>query len=211
LDNAKALNFFDFDGLRQAIYTMDNFIFDKTDKGREEIITRKYRLASRLRSLLVLIDGKKTNVELLSKVAGLGLDMQSLVDLAEGEFIEGVAMVPGSDPAIPAPAPVRLPNNTMTAAQGASLEAANASKNKGMISPEAYLILQSFLIETIRSAIGLRGFTLQLKVERASTLADFEALREPYLAAVKKAKGNEAMASLGERLDQLLLDAARSM
>ena len=51
---------------------MDNFIFDKTDKGREEIITRQYRLASRLRPLLVLIDGKKTTPELLQQVGGLG-------------------------------------------------------------------------------------------------------------------------------------------
>jgi hypothetical protein len=73
---------------------MDNFIFDKTDKGREEIITRKYRLASRLRSLLVLIDGKKTTNDLLQKVAGLGLDMQSLTDLLDGGFIENVAILP---------------------------------------------------------------------------------------------------------------------
>jgi hypothetical protein len=73
---------------------MDNFIFDKTDKGREEIITRKYRLASRLRSLLVLIDGKKTTRDLLQKVAGLGLDMQSLTDLLDGGFIENVAILP---------------------------------------------------------------------------------------------------------------------
>ncbi len=172
---------------------MDNFIFDKTDKGREEIVTRKYRLASRLRSLLVLIDGKKDNTELLSKVAGLGLDMQSLVELAEGEFIEGVAIVPGSDPAIPPPSHIQ-----------------EGVKNMPMMSPEAYLILQTFFNETIRSVIGLRGFTLQLKVERASTLADFEALREPFLAAVKKAKGSEAMVSLGERLNQLLQEAERS-
>jgi hypothetical protein len=80
-----------------------------------------------------------------------------------------------------------------------------------MISPESFLALQTFFNETIRSMIGLRGFTLQLKVERAGTLADFQALREPYLAAVKKAKGNEMMISLADKLDQLILNAERSM
>jgi hypothetical protein len=34
-------------------------IFDKTDKGREKIATRKYRLAPRLCTLLLLIDENK--------------------------------------------------------------------------------------------------------------------------------------------------------
>jgi hypothetical protein len=180
---------------------MDNFIFDKTDKGREEIITRKYRLASRLRSLLVLIDGKKDNVELLSKVAGLGLDMQSLAELAEGEFIEGVAVTPVRASASAASSVIEEGN----------LSISDNDQNKVMISPESFLALQTFFNETIRSMIGLRGFTLQLKVERAGTLADFQALREPYLAAVKKAKGNEMMISLADKLDQLILNAERSM
>jgi hypothetical protein len=180
---------------------MDNFIFDKTDKGREEIITRKYRLASRLRSLLVLIDGKKDNVELLSKVAGLGLDMQSLAELAEGEFIEGVAVTP-----------VRAsPRAASSVIEEGNLSISDNDQKKVMISPESFLALQTFFNETIRSMIGLRGFTLQLKVERAGTLADFQALREPYLAAVKKAKGNEMMISLADKLDQLILNAERSM
>jgi hypothetical protein len=52
---------------------MSNPVFDKTEKGREEIATRKHHLAPRLRTLLVLIDGKQGKEELLKKVAGLGL------------------------------------------------------------------------------------------------------------------------------------------
>lgn len=66
---------------------MQSTVFEKTDKGREEITTRKYQLASRLRSLLVMVDGKQTTSELLTKVAQLGLDEQSIAELLEKEFI----------------------------------------------------------------------------------------------------------------------------
>lgn len=66
---------------------MNNIIFDKSEKGREEIVTRKYRLASRLRTLLVLTDGKQSAGELLQKVSGLGLTAQSIDELLEHGFI----------------------------------------------------------------------------------------------------------------------------
>ncbi|AMP00909.1 hypothetical protein CAter10_3394 [Collimonas arenae] len=52
--------------------------------------------------------------------------------------------------------------------------------------------------------IGLRGYGLQLKVERASSVQDFRELRQAYLEAVLKSKGEEIARSLRGRLDQLL-------
>ena len=66
---------------------MNNQIYEKTDKGREEIATRKYKLAPRLRSLLVMVDGEQTSDKLLQKVAALGLTDQNLNDLLEQDFI----------------------------------------------------------------------------------------------------------------------------
>lgn len=62
-------------------------VFEKTDKGREEIATRKHRLPPRLRSLLVMIDGKHTSEELLKQIAPLGLDENSIVELLGNQFI----------------------------------------------------------------------------------------------------------------------------
>jgi hypothetical protein len=39
---------------------MSAVIYDKTEKGREEVATRKYQLAPRMRSLLVMVDGKQS-------------------------------------------------------------------------------------------------------------------------------------------------------
>ncbi len=67
---------------------MDKPIFDKTDKGREEIISRRYHLANRLRALLVLIDGKHSGDELVEKVASLGLTQTSLDELEHQGYIQ---------------------------------------------------------------------------------------------------------------------------
>jgi len=52
--------------------------------------------------------------------------------------------------------------------------------------------------------MGLRGFTLQLRVEKATTLEDLRQLRDPFVEAVQKAKGRDKAALLAQQLDQLL-------
>jgi hypothetical protein len=168
---------------------MTNSIFDKTDKGREEIATRKYQLQSRLRTLLVLIDGKQTTADLLKKVAGLGLTNDSIVELQDNGFIQTViAAVPAEQPA-------------KAAAEAPPQQTADAILAEGQSQFQA---IYGFYTETIKSTIGLRGYALQLKVEKASSIEDFRALRQPYLEAVLKSKGNEIARSLRNRLDQLL-------
>jgi hypothetical protein len=65
--------------------------FQKTEKGREEIATRKYGLSLRLRSILLLIDGKKTGKELVRAYPGLGLSDALLADLEQQGFISLLA------------------------------------------------------------------------------------------------------------------------
>lgn len=66
---------------------MNNRIFDKSQKGREEIATRKHGLAQRLRALLVMIDGQRSSADLLEKVSGLGLDEHSIQELLDNGYI----------------------------------------------------------------------------------------------------------------------------
>ncbi|NMM27859.1 MAG: hypothetical protein HHJ12_11390 [Glaciimonas sp.] len=67
---------------------MNNSIFDKSQKGREEIVMRKHGLALRLRALLVLIDGQHSTVDLLEKVSGLGLGEHSIQELLDNGYIQ---------------------------------------------------------------------------------------------------------------------------
>jgi len=178
-----------------------NLIFDKTVKGQEEIATRKHGLPSRLRSLLVLVDGKTAVEDLVKKVAGLGLNEESIAELLEQEFI---ALHGDGMPAPPAPAAAVTPAAPIPAAAPAASAAAGPAT---AILPEGetqFQALYHFYTTTIKSTLGLRGFALQLKVERCGNIADFKALRQPYVDAVLKSKGAEMARSLGDRLDHLL-------
>lgn len=161
-------------------------VFDKTDKGREEISTRKYQLAPRMRTLLVLVDGKQPKDELLKKVTGIGLSEESIDELVNGGFIQEIA---SSAPVVAPPAQELAKTETGSVL----LEGQNQ-----------YQSIYQFYTETIKSTIGLRGYALQLKVEKASSIEELRELRKPYLEAVLKAKGNEMARSLRDRLDQLL-------
>jgi hypothetical protein len=189
-------------------------ILDKTDKGREEIATRKHRLAPRLRTLLVLIDGKHGESELLKQVAGLGLNEQSVAELLASGFI-GIHEEAGTTAApatVQAAAAAQRPAvaASAVAAETAVLEpppaAAESTAPSGLLPPgeSQFQALYNFFTSTIKSTIGLRGYGLQLKVERAGSIDDFRGLRQPYVEAVLKAKGPEMARSLRDRLDQLL-------
>lgn len=168
---------------------MTAIIYDKTDKGRDEIATRKYQLASRLRTLLVMVDGKQTVDDLLKKVSGLGLGEQSIQELLEQELIGPIVAAIQVEPAAIPPATISEQVSTT---------------RPDMDDSQRFQILYNFFNETIKSAIGLRGYALQLKVERAANIDDFKQLRQAYLEAVLKAKGREMARSLRDRLDQLL-------
>jgi hypothetical protein len=180
---------------------MNTSIYDKTDKGREEIATRKYGLAPRLRSLLVLVDGRRTDDELLRNVAGLGLTADSLAALLTQEYVvlstsygstsyeaiaEGAANVNTTPSDQPTPTSTSLPTQDQV---------------------QQFQSLYDFYNKTIKSTMGLRGFTLQLKVEKAATLDDLRELRQPYLEGVLKAKGDDMARTLASQLDQLLQEA----
>ncbi|MES2047815.1 MAG: hypothetical protein V4447_05405 [Pseudomonadota bacterium] len=187
---------------------MSTTIYDKTDKGREELSTRKYQLAPRSRSLLVLVDGKQTVADLLKKIAGLGLNQQSIQDLLDQEFITVSQNVAQS--AVPAPSAVPAQEAEVEVVTEALPISVALSKPILVISenPEEnarrFQALSKFFNETIKSTLGFRGFTLQLKVERAANIQEFEDLRIVYIEAVLKAKGKDLARSLRDRLDQLL-------
>jgi hypothetical protein len=171
-------------------------IFDKTDKGREEIATRMHHLAPRLRTLLVLVDGKQSGDELLKKVAGIGVNVEGITELLNAGFIQE------SVPAAPVTPAAELP--VLPATSAPSAEPAPTEETILPTGQSQYEAIYHFFTETIKSTIGLRGYGLQLKVEKALTVEEFRALRQPYLDAVLKARGSEMERSLRSRLDQLL-------
>ncbi len=164
---------------------MEKIIFDKTDKGREEIISRKYRLASRLRTLLVMVDGKHSSDDLLSKVASLGLNQASIDELEQAGFIQ-------------------RHGTTAKVASISSTPTLEETQNSQINSVELFQVLHDFYTETIKQNLGLRGYNIQFIVERATTLQDFHELRAPFLDAINKSQTEKKALELRDQLDELL-------
>lgn len=190
---------------------MHSFIYDKTDKGREEIATRKYQVPAKLRTLLVLIDGRHTLEWLLKNVAGLGLNEANIEQLVQQEYITLVSGVPAAnEPEVAEPAkPPAHARARMLARQAAARQALAEAGGEpeelpAPADPEKLRALYDFYTLSIKATFGLRGVPMQLKVEKAADMYDFAELRLPYLQAVLKAKGTGAAIEMRGRLDALM-------
>jgi hypothetical protein len=172
---------------------MNTSIYDKTAKGREEIATRKYQLAPRLRTLLVLVDGHKPEEELLRNVAGLGLTASAMQELLAQELIVLTTSYAALPEPVQPPAPQPAPEPEL---ETTSLPTPSQVQQ--------FRSVYDFYNKTIKSTMGLRGFTLQLKVEKAGSVDELRELRDPYLEAVQKAKGRDTAIQLARQLDILL-------
>lgn len=200
---------------------MEQTCFDKTDKGREEISTRKHQLPTRMRSLLVLVDGKQTDDTLLQKIEALGLSSSSLATLCEQGYIERVA-------AFPRPAfneqqielnETRMTDNTL--GQVGDLEESQTifepSENDDGWTADLDAIMaqqddedresrvammKRYLTQNIKEHLGLRGFFLQRKLQKAETLGALHSFRQDYVAALLHAKGKDLAIKLRDQFDQ---------
>ena len=153
-------------------------IYDKTVKGREEIASRCYHLAPRVRSLLVMIDGRQPIEELLPKVTGLGLTEENVQTLLDEGFIEPAkAIVVAPEPEPPPPDPATI--------------------------AEQFKAAYAYYTRTIKPTLGIRGLNLQLKVEKAATLDELRELRIPFFEMAVRAKGRPVALQLRRELDDI--------
>ncbi len=151
--------------------------YNKTAKGREEISARTYGLQSRMRTLLVMIDGRHPMEELLPKVTGLGLDASAVQELLAQGFIEEGEAPPITIMPVP-------PTEEELAAQ--------------------YAQAHAFYARTIEPTLGQRGQVLQAKLEAAATLEDLKAMRITFFEMVNRIRGRPVALALKKELDTIL-------
>lgn len=99
-------------------------IYRKTAKGLTEIETRAHRLPPRMRSALILVDGRRDVNDLRPMI--LQQPEETLTALAEQGFIEIVGesvVTPASPPASPAPAPPAQAGSDFDATRKAAVRA----------------------------------------------------------------------------------------
>jgi DNA-binding transcriptional ArsR family regulator len=78
-------------------------VYRKTEKGQTEIATRAHRLAPRLRSALILVDGKRSDEELAKLIPAPADGV--LASLQADGFIEALAAPATAAPVIPTASP----------------------------------------------------------------------------------------------------------
>jgi len=171
-------------------------IYQKTDKGQEEIRTRAYHLDQKHRALLLMVNGEKTCDEILIQLAPLGMNHAVFDELEQGGYIRSHLV---------GTAPVK---SESAIALGESA-AATPDATSGEHGVEGYQRLYRFYTETISRYLGLRGYLLEMKVEKAGNVADLVALRDTLKAALAKARGEAEASNVIAQLD-LLIDEATS-
>jgi hypothetical protein len=135
-------------------------VYRKTDKGVAEITTRAHRLAPRLRSALILVDGKKTDDE-LSKLI-LADPLATLAGLLADGFIEVLATLaerlPEHKPSAPGPTVAfeslrRDAVRHLTDQLGPAAETVAIKIERAKIMPE----LQPLLVQAAQTLRVMRG------------------------------------------------------
>ena len=156
--------------------------YAKTDKGLEEIRSRGKNLRGRLRTMLILIDPSKTDAELRTSAAQIGVEPEFLETLLRDGY---VALVGGIDTA----------------------GSASGEANPRVVTRDElarFRAAKAFINETIVDALGVRAFLFTLKLERCSTRADLAALMPDYEKSIRKFRGEAETKLLVERAHELL-------
>lgn len=139
----------------------------KTDKGNLVIRDRSTKIKIPLRSALILCDGKKSIAKILEQIGGMGLsadDFQQLRDLELVEFVSAAA-------------------TEQHAASAPSSAPATGAKLQDLGSAERYMLAYQTAVQ-LTSGLGLKGFMLNLAVERADNLDALKSLAPKIHKAV---------------------------
>ena len=162
-------------------------IWTKTEAGRGEIQSRALVRERAQRTLLLLIDGTRSEANLLSDLAGIsGGDFLTLQALG---LITAVQRPAAGARAAPLPAPPPWP-----AASPADDADADASASADT-APLDYAQFTAVLTKLISSELGLRGFVLTLAVEKARTADELQAVAQRALTQIRERKGDAAAAA----------------
>jgi len=165
-------------------------IWTKTEAGRAEMQKRALLSDRQQRTLLLLIDGNKSEEMLLAHMAGLTSEhFQSLQ--RHGLIEEATASSRGSSSSRAAPA-------SAAAAPVATSTVAVADDDVAVTNPPIdvasldYGQFTARVTQLISNELGLRGFTLTLAVEKASTIEDLIDVGRRVIEQIRTRKGDGA-------------------
>lgn len=177
-------------------------VYKKTNKGMEELLARRPGIDPRLFNVLVMVDGVRDSPEIVQMAKDAGLPADALEILKHGGYLEqkfrgspspARPSSPPPQPPPPAPAP--------EAGRKASKRVDESARFKG------FQDLYGYLVEQTKALLGLRGFGFQLRIERATTLAELQGLLAPLSEAIAKKQGLDVAQTFKREGELLALTA----
>lgn len=198
---------------------MTDPVFHKTEQGQDEIRTRARKLDHKLRALLLIVNGERRRSELLAQTGGMGVGPESIDALLAAGLIRAEhapqPAAAATSPANPgtsvdrhgeAKADSLFPMYGMRGADVASWDDALPAPASPQPAGGTYQQLYHFYTDVIGHHLGLRGYLLQVKVEKAGSPAELAALRDPLYSALHKAKGEITAGAIIDQLDKMVRD-----
>lgn len=139
-------------------------IYQKTDKGADEIAHRTHKLPQKLRTMLIMIDGTKPAAVLFEQARRLGVESGFLMELEQGGFI------------------------AMTAAAAPPVDDAGYAEplaTHSVADVDQFLAAQQFMSDIILDKLGsLGGYGLMMKLQKAEDLDGLRGLIDAFMLAL---------------------------
>lgn len=161
-------------------------IWIKTEIGRAEISMRKLVPERARRTLLLLIDGRRSQELLLNSVAG--------ITAADFALLERLCLITPVDVATAPSAGWINPPATASAAAAPRTARSELDVLIDEHPSPGYAQLTARLTQLISSELGLRGFRLTLAVEKAADVAALLPVADRVVADIAQRKGAAAAA-----------------
>lgn len=177
-----------------------NTLFGKTAAGREALTTRPAGLGPRLRSLLIMVDGKRNLSEFEKLTGSLEQATDSLNGLLSAGWIEVVGVdgqpKPMASPGVEVPSP-------------ADAFEPEVSQPLAVLSPTAVSTLpfseaRRQVVRFINDQLGPMGETLAIRAEGCKTPADLQAALPRIREGLKSFKGMGVVQQFDEELAERL-------
>lgn len=157
---------------------MDNqAVWRKTPKGLDAIVRRAGGLSPRLRSVLIMVDGKRPAADFAHLAAGLGSPDALLAQLASGGFIE--AVLPGWSGPLP---------------QAPTLSALTHSDTGPETQPPGLSLADTkrFAVRQLTDLMGPTAEVLCLRIESAKSMGDLNDNLKRARIVLRDARGELA-------------------
>jgi hypothetical protein len=190
----------------------DREVYSKTESGREEMRTRALQLSGAIRNVLLLVDGKRTLAQIKTLIAGGKAPPDALEQLLRQGLIE-LTEAPHS-------------RSAESSGQSRSAESSGQSRSASAVPPSMPIVepeaekeihrsadaqddqtqarfnrLYTLMNELVSDYLGLRGYFMQLKIEKCANADELLALQPELSAALIKAQGKEVGAELAARIE----------